>query len=334
MSLDRENEAKQQEIRRVQKQYKPFYDLLLGLFGVVILALLGAKVFEGDPSRGYAINLFTDAIAITFTVFVLDRRAKYREDKRLKDQLLRQMDSPDHALARQAIDELRANEWLQGDVIKGRTFYYAKWHGADLSGLDLEEVVLDGGDLEAVIFTGCNLHHAMLNRANLKGAKLNKCNLDSASFAYSNLETANFDDSQMISTSLANTDARSTTYLNARAHGASFRGSDLQHANFFFATLTMARFQEADLYDVRFGGSNLKGAKFQNANMERVWFSHASQIGTPILPAEMDNDTILPNGDPYTQTSDLLEFHYPDYPNFWRPKPDHHGHFPRWYKSK
>jgi uncharacterized protein YjbI with pentapeptide repeats len=105
-------------------------------------------------------------------------------------QLIQKLRSPDSKLVVQAVEELRAREWLSGGALEGADLRYAHLQGVDLhrAGLrrvdlcmaDLQRVDLSMADLQRARLRGANLPHADLSRANLRGADLSQANLRGA----------------------------------------------------------------------------------------------------------------------------------------------------------
>lgn len=199
----------QQTLNRKQilKDYPSTYPLALGLLILAIGFLLGATWFKGDDNGlSYATNLYTELISIGITVIILDRINQWRDDRRLKHNLLEDLKSSSVAPAVNALERLRREGWLDGNSLIDKDLKRANWEGAYIGGLNFENAdmrdinlknttAFDGQQHQPIIFKkaylwGANLQKARLCEANLQQAKLWGANLQQADLEGANLQQA------------------------------------------------------------------------------------------------------------------------------------------------
>ncbi|MBP1468905.1 pentapeptide repeat-containing protein [Candidatus Chloroploca sp. M-50] len=225
-------------------------------------------------------NIVTDALGIAFTIFILDQLNAKRADRQLKEQLIRQLASPDQGLAIQALEELRSKKWA----------------------------ISDG-----------SLQKARLQRANLQGANLILAELSDADFTLANLQEAIFVGAKMQRAKLCGAILQDASFQGAELCGADMKGAKLQKANFYkaelqSANLFMAEMQgvdlrEANLEDADLGKADLRGANLQQAKMKdvdlfQVDMSTANLTGCHIDDKELSRAkslrrAIMPDGQLY-----------------------------------
>ena len=125
------------DIRDIQQDYKLFYQLGGGLSILVIGIWIGSLIFAHD--NGYATNAFTEILSVIATVVLLDRLNDFRQQRRdieaLKQKLVMDAASLSNEKAKDAVNQLRKQDWLMGD----RSL---------LSDADLREANLATGGLE------------------------------------------------------------------------------------------------------------------------------------------------------------------------------------------
>lgn len=229
--------------------------LLMGLFGLSI-AIFGT-VYKGpvalDIVQAFYANVSTEAMSIAITIILIDWLHERRDARQSKERLVRQMRTPDNGLALQAIEELRAEGWLnEPGLLAHKYLWDANLKGANLAGVDLRGIYLNRANLETANLNTANLQAAHLERANLTGAHLDKANLDHADLHEAHLRGA-----------------RLVKALLSRAHlhgaditGASLDETDLRDAQVHDAQLINANrlrgaiMPDGSLYDGRF---NLPG---------------------------------------------------------------------------
>lgn len=136
------------------------YQLGVGIFAVAVLLLVGERLFSGDD--GYRVNLFTEAISIGITVFIIDtlarRRESIRETNKLKADIQSRMRSKVNDIVRRAVEEIRENEWTEDEILKR----------AYLGGGNFQNVTLGEIDFMGSSFMYADLRGADFTEANLK----------------------------------------------------------------------------------------------------------------------------------------------------------------------
>lgn len=277
-----------QEIRDIHTRYKFVYQIIGGMALVLLGVLIGAELFRND--RGYGTNLYTEVLSIAVTIFILDRLAQRREEKRElqrerekveqareqeKQRLIRDLGSEVNNVARKAAEELDAKGWLRD------------------------------GSLQGVFLGSANLREARLWNANLQKANLIFANLREANLALANLRGANLG--------------------NANLHRVVLRSANLQGAKLWSANLKEANLQSANLHGAKFGiaelqkiGLDLHLENLRRANLEGADLTDANLETVDLTNADFDQHTILPNGDKWNSDTDLRRFTDPAHLNFWR----------------
>lgn len=136
--------------------------------------------------------------------------------------------------------------------------------------------------------TDGSLITAGLLRANLQGMDLSRANLQEAYFLDANLQEAYFVGANLQRAGLVGVNLQA-----AILYGANLHGVHLERANLQAAHMGLTNLQEAVLED-----SNLQDADFEGA--------------------ELNIDTVLPDGIKWTPDCDLSRFTDPEHPDFWR----------------
>lgn len=200
--------------------------LAVGLFGIAA-ALFGhfyrAGFATGAVQAFYA-NVATECVSIAVTVIIIDWLYERRDTQREKERLVREMRNRDNNLAIHAVEELRANGWLDGGLLVGKHLWDANLEGANLVGVDM--------------------HRIYLNRANLQGANLDKADLEAARLDKANLRGAHLDWANLEHADLRDTCLQAAHLIKANMRGAHLLGSDLQGAD-----LEGANLQDAEVHD-------------------------------------------------------------------------------------
>ena len=156
-----------------------------------------------DVIKDYYANASTELVGIALTVLLVDALYEYRQNSQLKEQLIREMHSPDNGIALRAVEELRAYNWLFDGSLKGVSLIRANLAGCNLKGavLDganftganlktasfrdasMEGVILSGANLEGAFLRGAKLHQAVMSGAILKNAILVSADLEATDFS-------------------------------------------------------------------------------------------------------------------------------------------------------
>ena len=214
--------------------------LLLGLLASAIAfsSLLGAMwLYRDSPTEfwaGFLTNAGTELLSIAITVLILNVFYQRAEDERLKQQLIREMGSPDNSIALRAVQELIAYRWLFDGSLRG----------ARLGGANLENANLVSANLEEAELWRANLSHTRLRGANLSKAKL---------------QTANLTEARIIEAKLENVDLSNATLEKAKLWDTSLQGSILQMTNFNYADLRGTNLLNTEISNCEFVETKYSG---------------------------------------------------------------------------
>jgi len=156
-----------QTVRTIHQQYAPVYSIGAGLTLILIGVWIGSLLFR----TGYFTNVYTEALSVIATIAVLDRLSDWREERRLKLRLQREATSRDNSTALNAVDWLRAENWLTLD--DGEKLL----QGQKLARANLEDAYLYQGDLDGCNLYRANFKNADISQASLCDAFLNRANL-------------------------------------------------------------------------------------------------------------------------------------------------------------
>lgn len=302
---------REQETRQIRKEYPSLYPFTLGIVILAIGFLLGATWFEGDDNGlSYVTNLYTELISIGVTVVILDRLNQWRDDRRLKHNLLEDLKSASVAPAVNSLDRLRRENWLDENGLVGKDLQRANWEGAYIGGLNFENAYMrninlksvtsrDGKKNQPVNFKNANLQEALLQNAILNGANLSGAILNSANLSGAKLNNANLTNAFSIGMNLSNTHLMNAVLIDTILRGAKitnahFEESDLTGAMLNDANLTNTFFVKTNLNGVHFEGTNLTGAIFIDAILENVVWAEKSGRSPATLP---DGKTWTPEED-------------------------------------
>jgi hypothetical protein len=148
--------------------------------------------------------------------------------------------------------------------------------------LESEDGLLKRQDL-----AGANLQEAFLERANLQGTFLERANLQGALLQKANLEATNL---------------WAANLQGANLWAADLHGAILGGANLCGADLSQANLQGAFLYH-----ANLQGVRLEGANLQGMSYDDA----------QFSDQTMLPDGSPWTPQTDLRRFTDTNHPDFW-----------------
>lgn len=125
--------------------------LLAVLLVGIISGLVSAWDYNGLDWRSILGNLSSELIGAVLLYFILEKIIhKTEQINQLKDKLLIQMESSDNSTARDAINQLKKEKWLQDGSLNGRFF----------NGANLQEAFLTNADLKNVGFYRCDLTNA------------------------------------------------------------------------------------------------------------------------------------------------------------------------------
>jgi hypothetical protein len=139
--------------------------VLAGLIASQILTLISGSLSE------FLYNLAPEAVGILFTVIVIDRLDANREDRLIRERLLREMHSRYNPVALNAIEELRVLGHLEGGIMRGRNFRGSSWQDANLYQADLRDVNLKNADVTNADLYEANLQGATVTPEQLRTTK-------------------------------------------------------------------------------------------------------------------------------------------------------------------
>ncbi|MDX1993976.1 MAG: pentapeptide repeat-containing protein [bacterium] len=196
---------------------RAFYQLFGGAVLILIGIGIGAVLFSSDG--GYTTNLYTEGISVALTIFVLNIMAERRENRRrieeLKAQLVREAGSRVNDVALNAVEEIAAGGWLEGE---NSILQHVRLRHANLENIRLVDTIAN--------LTGVNLYRANLKNAHLAQAIITRADLESA-----NLQSARLWSSDLSGANLTNADLRLANLSGANLKGAKLTGAKLAHAN-------------------------------------------------------------------------------------------------------
>lgn len=180
---------------------------------------------------------------------------------------------------------------------------------ADLSGMNLEGVILNNAQLIQADLSGANLRDAKINDATLIHAKLENADFTGAqlcrtNFSYAKIELlgANFNNAMLFQSNFVKASLRNSNFnkadlvaallVEADFEGGSFIDADfnkaeLNKANFRNANLSRARMRGADLGEADFTEAILNGVDFTKARLNKVNFASIQAIGSDLSLASL-----------------------------------------------
>lgn len=124
--------------------------------------------------------------------------------------------------------------------------------GANLQGMDLQDIKFKGRDLSYADFSGCNLTRTNFLQASLKGCTFSGANFFNVNFKEADLSGANFQGCNLKHAFFESANLQGADFKDANLEGADFYGADLREADLRGAILFGTIFEEADLTDARF----------------------------------------------------------------------------------
>jgi uncharacterized protein YjbI with pentapeptide repeats len=190
-------------------------------------------------------NISTELGSIAVTVLFIDRVNSWRARREEKRRLILQMGSDNNTIAKEAVRQLRVQNWLTDN-----TLVKAELMTANLEGADLAQV---------------NLRQSKLRSADLRKATLSKATLNDADFSQADLTGAILIDAMLVRTNLYLAKLESADLRYADLHDAILLEASLYHADLSEADLTGANLQNADLT-----GANLTHARISSAQLNVV----------------------------------------------------------------
>jgi uncharacterized protein YjbI with pentapeptide repeats len=245
--------------------------MVVGFLGGVVFCLLAQTAMSDLPEA--ARWLIPEGVGVFVTVVAVAYLNR-RQDKR----------NAIHQLQEQLVREAgsMANDIAKSAVHELKKHNWVEFEGKLLSGADLSRANLAGADLARVNLAGTNFIST-----NLQGADLVQANLQNADLRFANLAGANL--------ILAN-------LQGANLHRANLQGANLWSANLQGAGLAAAHLQEVILNQANLAAANFEGANLQGAKIERAVLDDRTHF---------DEETILPDGLPWTPDTDMSKFTQP-----------------------
>lgn len=209
--------------------------MLLGLFALMIaLSSLSCAIYLNRDSligfwAGFLTNVGTELLSIAITILILNVLYQRAEDDRLKQQLIREMGSPDNSIALRAIQELTAYGWL----------FDCSLRCARLGGAILENANLVNANLE-----GAELWRANLSHARLRGAIFSKAKLQSANFSGARIIEAKLENVDLSDATLSEAILWDTSLNGAKLHNTNFNNADLRGTSLLDTQISGCEFIE------------------------------------------------------------------------------------------
>lgn len=225
--------------------------VVLILIGIAGLSAIFSALMRGgldnnwwaDVSQGLVTEM-AGAIATFWLINLIFEGRRQREQKseaiaERKAALIRQMGSRINEEAIRAVEELRAQGWLEDGSLRGANLYGSNLQGADLHRANLQRVDLGRANLKNVGLSEANLQNASCSGAILTGANLWSANLQGIDLRDAELQKAN-----LWYASLQGAYLFRTTLWHAKLIEANLQGVDLRGAKLYGADLSGTRFNE------------------------------------------------------------------------------------------
>ena len=126
----------------------------------------------------------------------------------------------------------QASENLFAYCLRARERYYPKpdLHGFDLSGAELDNLILQDVDLSGANFPGASLRHCQFTRVNCAGANFSKADLTGAIWIETNASQASFADAELIGTCLRYCDFSAADLRSSHQHRSQWIACELDQA--------------------------------------------------------------------------------------------------------
>lgn len=250
--------------------------ILVGLLFTPLMLSLQTDVM------GFLREFVPEAIGIVITVGVIERFQRQRDEraqqqreeqkqadelKAYQQRLIRDAGSTVHDVAVKAIEELRHNNWLEGEnsLLQGEKLESANLRGATFQGVNLQWTYLRSANLQ-----GASLHGAYLKGVVLSGADLQGAYLVLANLQYAELELTNLQGARLI---LAN-------LQEAQLAGVNLQEADLELANLQWANLEDAKFDEhTRLPDKSYWAVDADMTRFTDPQHPNFWRPEPNKFG-------------------------------------------------------
>jgi uncharacterized protein YjbI with pentapeptide repeats len=170
---------------------------------------------------------------------------------------------------------------------EGKSFAGHDLTGADLSGLELQNVdfadaMLERANLAGADLSGADLSRCVLARADLSGAKLAGAKMTETCLGAARLGGASLAGAETTQAAFGQADLAGADLSGATLDGADFMEAKLAGADFSRAVLKETTFLENDLSGARFVEADVGQCMFINAKLEAVDFSGA-RLGSAVF---------------------------------------------------
>ena len=147
----------------------------------------------------------------------------------------------------------------------------------------------------------------------LKGEYLSGANLKEAYLQKANLQFTNFFRAKM----------QGIIMRGANLYYSNLRRSKLEMADLQYADLRLVDLFRADLENTKLRGANLEEADLRFANLKGASLREANLKNAELMRVKFDRATVMPDGEYWSQDTQLARFTDPEHPNFWRSDDPH-----------
>jgi len=194
---------------------------IIGVIGILILILGYLNIYGATTefiTREFYTNFGTDFIGIAITVLIIDWLNEIRQEKELKEQLIRDLGSDYNPFALRAIRELRTH----GNKKKGGWLEDGSLKNASLIGANLTNALLSGAYLYGVNLTGAVMRNSFLTDTCLINSILECADLSGSNFECADLRGANLNGTVLSKAKLFGADLRNTNVEKAITDGVEY----------------------------------------------------------------------------------------------------------------
>ncbi len=145
--------------------------------------------------------------------------------------------------------------------------------------------------------------------------------LTDGSLQEQDLRVANLEDAKLWKADFQGANLQWARLKRANLNGATLAGANLTQANLQTTRLAGADLRGANLFEAKLYRAILKGAYLQNANLTSAHLEGAKMIGANLYQTELtgayfDETTVLPNGEAWSEATDMTQFTHTEHPNY------------------
>lgn len=158
----------------------------------------------------------------------------------------------------------------------------------DLSGMNLEDLVMVGADLRYTNLAGANLNGANLSGAMLEHCSFSDCEMIESSLQEASLVNCNLDRTNLHHANLIEANLREADMLQTNLSGANLDGALVIQVKGCFID-----FSEASCYESRFDESELVMCDFSTLDSGRLLASRVDFTGSVFNGAKMDRSVLI-----------------------------------------